>query len=196
MTGRSCFAIELDPAYVDVAVRALAGVHRRERDAGWHRQIICGGGGRATGQRRRLMGRRAHQPDPSQRRQVEALAAYGIPEPDISGVVGIDPKTLRKYYREELDLGETKANAQVAGFLFNSAKNGNVTAQIFWLKTRAKWREAPTELRHSGVIARKELCEYSDQELLEMLRTMTSEGELAAKTIEPDVRPFTLIERK
>jgi hypothetical protein len=96
------------------------------------------------------MARRAHRPDPAQRRQVEALAAYGIPEADISGVVGIDPKTLRKYYRDELDLGETKANAQVAGFLFNAAKNGNVTAQIFWLKTRAKWRETPLELRHSG----------------------------------------------
>jgi hypothetical protein len=30
-------------------------------------------------------------------------------------VVGVDAKTLRKHYREELDLGETKANAQVAG---------------------------------------------------------------------------------
>src|SRR5258706_10229402 len=50
-------------------------------------------------------------------------------------------------------LGETKANAQVAGFLFNAAKNGNVTAQIFWLKTRAKWRESPVELKHSGAIA-------------------------------------------
>ena len=29
---------------------------------------------------------------------------------------GIDPKTLRKHYREELDLGEAKANAQVAGY--------------------------------------------------------------------------------
>jgi hypothetical protein len=92
------------------------------------------------------MGRRAHKPDPSQRRQVEALAAYGIPETDIARVVGIDPKTLRKRYREELDLGETKANAQVAGFLFTAAKNGNVTAQIFWLKTRARWRETPTEM--------------------------------------------------
>src|SRR5437588_5773594 len=63
------------------------------------------------------MGRRAHQPDPCQRRQVEAMAAYGIPESNIARVVSIDPKTLRKYYREELDLGATKANAQVAGFL-------------------------------------------------------------------------------
>jgi hypothetical protein len=95
------------------------------------------------------LSRRAHRPDPALRRQVETLGAYGIPETDISRVVGIDPKTLRKHYREELDLGTTKANAQVAGFLFNSARNGNVTAQIFWLKTRAKWREAPMELQHS-----------------------------------------------
>jgi hypothetical protein len=98
-----------------------------------------------------MMGRRSHRPDAAQRRQVEAMAAYGIPADDISRVVGIDPKTLRKHYRDELDLGETKANAQVAGFLFNSAKNGNVTAQIFWLKTRARWRETPTTLEHTGV---------------------------------------------
>src|ERR1700694_2051040 len=107
------------------------------------------------------MGRRSHRPDAAQRRQVEAMAAYGIPADDISRVVGIDPKTLRKYYRDELDLGETKANAQVAGFLFNSAKNGNVTAQIFWLKTRAKWRETPLGLRHSGAIAGEGPAELS-----------------------------------
>ena len=132
------------------------------------------------------MGRRAHRPDPEQRRQVEALAAYGIPEADISGVVGIDPKTLRKYYREELDLGETKANAQVAGFLFNAAKNGNVTAQIFWLKTRARWRETPMELRHSGSIARRNLSEVSDEELLSIIYSVGGEGGPGPiKVIEP-----------
>src|SRR5881397_256135 len=115
------------------------------------------------------------------------MAAYGIPAHDISRVVGIDAKTLRKYYREELDLGETKANAQVAGFLFNSAKNGNVTAQIFWLKTRAKWRETPTELRHSGSIARKDLSELSDQELVDMIYTVGSQAGLAAQTVGANV---------
>ena len=98
------------------------------------------------------MGRRAHKPDPGLRRQVEAMAAYGIPETDIARVVGVDPKTLRKHYRDELDLGETKANAQVAGYLFAAAKNGNVTAQIFWLKTRARWKETPSEHWHSGIV--------------------------------------------
>ena len=130
------------------------------------------------------MGRRAHRPDPAQRKQVETLAAYGIPEADISRVVGIDPKTLRKHYRDELDMGETKANAQVAGFLFNSARNGNVSAQIFWLKTRARWREVPMELKHSGSIQRKDLSELSDEELMTIIAAV---GLTPANTIEGSV---------
>ena len=77
----------------------------------------------------------------------------------------------------------------MAGFLFNSAKNGNVTAQIFWLKTRAKWRETPMELRHSGSIARKDLSDVSDEELLSIIYTVGSEAGLAPiKAIEPEAR--------
>jgi hypothetical protein len=111
------------------------------------------------------MSRQAHNPDPAVRRQVEAMAAYGIPENDISMVVGIDPKTLRKHYRDELDFGQTKANAQVAGFLFNSARSGNVTAQIFWLKTRANWKETPSEHRHMGAFGTFDVRELSDEAL-------------------------------
>src|SRR5213592_651187 len=111
------------------------------------------------------MGRRAHKPDPVQRRQVEAMAAYGIPELNIAAVLGIDPKTLRKHYREELDLGETKANAQVAGFLFNSARSGNVSAQIFWLKTRARWKEPAAEYKHSGSLGTYDMTKVSDADL-------------------------------
>ena len=116
------------------------------------------------------------------------MAAYGIPEPDIARVTGVDPKTLRKHYREELDLGEAKANAQVAGFLFSAAKNGNVTAQIFWLKTRAKWRETPVELKHSGSIGRRDLSELSDEELWKMIQTLDKQIGLAPfKTIDSSV---------
>jgi hypothetical protein len=106
------------------------------------------------------------------------MAAYGIPEPDIARVLSVDPKTLRKHYRDELDLGETKANAQVAGYLFNAAKNGNVTAQIFWLKTRARWRESPVELKHSGSIGRKDLTEMSDDELMTLIHQFSNQIEI------------------
>lgn len=118
------------------------------------------------------MSRRAHAPDPAVKRQVEAMAAYGIPETDISRVVGVDPKTLRKHYRDELDLGQTKANAQVAGFLFNSARNGNVTAQIFWLKTRAQWREAPIQHQHE---ARLDVRQMTDEELERRIAQLSHE---------------------
>jgi hypothetical protein len=139
--------------------------------------------------------RRAHKPDPLQRRQVEAMAAYGIPEFDIARVVGVDPKTLRKHYRDELDLGETKANAQVAGYLYNAAKGGNVTAQIFWLKTRAKWRETPVELRHSGSIGRKDLSEMSDDELFGIICSVGIDLAVP-KTIEAMPEPQQVVEQR
>jgi hypothetical protein len=90
------------------------------------------------------MGRPAHVPTEPQRRQVEALAGFGIQETEIAGLMGCDPKTLRKHYREELDHGHTKANAKVAENLFRMALGQGreaVTAAIFWLKTRARWKE-------------------------------------------------------
>ena len=90
------------------------------------------------------MGRRAHQPDPVTRRQVEAMAACGVPEADIGKVIGIDPKTLRKHYRVELDTGGIRASTRIAQSLYNKALGDgaqSVTAAIFWLKTRAQWKE-------------------------------------------------------
>jgi hypothetical protein len=90
------------------------------------------------------MAGRGHQPDPLTRRQVEAMAGYGVTEVDIGGIIGIDPKTLRKHYRTELDYGHTKANIKVAENLYRKATGEgreSVTAAIFWLKARAGWRE-------------------------------------------------------
>ena len=36
-----------------------------------------------------------------------------------------------------------EANAVIAGCLFAAAKAGNIAAMIFWMKTRARWREQP-----------------------------------------------------
>jgi hypothetical protein len=90
------------------------------------------------------MGRSAHQPDTTSRRQLEAMAGYGIREADIARVLEIDPKTLRRHYRKELDKGHIKANTKVAENLYRRATGEGreaVTAAIFWLKTRAGWRE-------------------------------------------------------
>lgn len=102
-------------------------------------------------------GRPGHPPYvPTQdhRALVETLTGYGIPQDDIAKLIinpttgkPIDGKTLRAYYRHELDVGTTKANAKVAGALFKNAvtpteryPGGNPVCQIFWLKTRAGYR--------------------------------------------------------
>src|SRR3954466_6211147 len=71
------------------------------------------------------------------------MSAYGVPETDVARVLGVDGKTLRKHYREELDTGGTKATAKVAEVLFRKAMTEGprcVAAAIFWLKTRGTGR--------------------------------------------------------
>lgn len=122
------------------------------------------------------MGRRSHKPDPFLRRQVEAMAGCGVAEPAISRVLAIDPKTLRKHYRDELDTGHIKATAKVAESLFRKATtegSQSVTAAIFWLKTRGGWRETPQD-HNVGVF---DLTKISDEDLERMITLSTCVAE-------------------
>jgi transposase-like protein len=84
---------------------------------------------------------RTHYPTEAQRQLVQLHATIGTPQKEIARIIGIDDKTLSKHYREELDLAMAKANAAIGGALFNKAKGGDTAAMIFWMKTRAGWRE-------------------------------------------------------
>lgn len=92
------------------------------------------------------MPRRRHEPTETTRAEVSALAQFGITEADTARYIGIDPKTLRKHYRDELDKAHIKANVKVANALYRQAVDkGNVSAQIFWLKARANWSDKHPE---------------------------------------------------
>ncbi|TDX61941.1 hypothetical protein EDE12_11242 [Methylosinus sp. sav-2] len=112
-----------------------------------------------------MAGRKPFEPSEDQRRQVEAFAAYGIPQEDMCKLLlnprtgkPIDLKTLHKHFRVELDTGMVRANAKVAESLFRQAvgaaaqydANGKliraeqtpvVSAGIFWAKARMGWKE-------------------------------------------------------
>ena len=82
------------------------------------------------------------EPTEEQRRTVRAMSGFGVPQPDIATHVGIDAKTLRRHFRDELDRGSIEATTKVAQSLFRMATEGNnVAAAIFWMKARAGWRE-------------------------------------------------------
>ena len=105
-----------------------------------------------------MAGKPAHVPDDKSRRTVRAMVGYGITHEHIARALGIDPKTLRKHYREEIDTGEVTANSMVAESLYLQATGspavydakGNLiraeqprvtSAAIWWTKARMGWKE-------------------------------------------------------
>lgn len=82
-----------------------------------------------------------HEPTEATRQTVQMHTMVGTDQETIARVLNVDPKTLRKHYRDELDLAKAKANATIGGTLFNKAKSGDTAAMIFWMKTQAQWRE-------------------------------------------------------
>ena len=87
------------------------------------------------------MARTAFVVNDAMRERVRYLAGVGVRQDDIAKIIGCAPKTLRKRLRDELDRGVAEANATISGYLFAAAKAGSIAAIIFWLKTRAHWRE-------------------------------------------------------
>ena len=92
------------------------------------------------------MGRRAHVKTEQNARTAAAMAQYGVPQKDIAAVLGVSLDVLKKYYTEEMDKGAALANAKVAETLFRKATEGggDVSALIFWAKTRMRWRTVDT----------------------------------------------------
>ena len=105
------------------------------------------------------MSKPLHQPTDKTRAEIIALRSYGVPIKEVAAYIGIDDKTLYKYYREELENSATKANANVGKFLYQAASgqalatgathSDCVRAAMFWAKTRMGWKETITQ-EHTG----------------------------------------------
>mgnify|MGYP003635722926 CR=1 FL=1 len=89
-------------------------------------------------------GRPPYKPTDDDRKTVSLMCAVGIPHESIAlciGDNGIDDKTMRKYFAEELKTAKIKANAKIGGSIFNAAMSGNMTAASLWAKTQMGWKE-------------------------------------------------------
>ena len=100
-----------------------------------------------------------HQPTEKTRAEIVALRSYGVPIKEVAAYIGIDDKTLYKYYKDELENSAIKANANVGKFLYQAASgqalqtgasHGDcVRAAMFWAKTRMGWKETNAQ-EHTG----------------------------------------------
>lgn len=87
------------------------------------------------------MSRRRHAPTPESRKEASTCAKLGVPHHDIAEIMGIDTKTLLKYYGKEMRVGKATANKAVANRLYVEALKGHGWAVCFWMKCQAQWRE-------------------------------------------------------
>ena len=92
-------------------------------------------------------GRRPWKPDPVMIERIREYAKTGSTIEQIAHVVGIGKTTFHKALNEipeivnALKEGRSTAAVLIAGKLYESAKSGNTTAQIFYLKAQAGWKD-------------------------------------------------------
>jgi hypothetical protein len=159
------------------------------------------------------MARKAFTPTDEQRRQVEAWAAYGIPQAEMCLLLSnpetgkpISLKTLLKVFRLELDTGMVKANAKVGESLFLQAVGapaqydaaGNqlraeqprvVSAGIFWAKVRLGWKETSVhqhEGKNGGAIQMFDaaaLANMTDEQIAELENTLDRLAQLTVGAV-------------
>ena len=123
------------------------------------------------------MAYKSKAPTEEQRKLVQTMAAAGIQSEAICLVIGVSGKTLRKHYRAELDTAVTHDNAMVASSLYMKAIKGNVVARIFWLKTRAGWKEpVPVQVQHSGAVGIYDLSKIPTDELRTVIAILSAAG--------------------
>lgn len=102
---------------------------------------------------------------------LKGWASDGLTDEQIAQNCSINRQTLYDWKKKYPDISDTLKKGkevvdyQVENALFNSAINGNVTAQIFWLKNRRpeKWREKQQEVMNPDdekVILVDDLKEY------------------------------------
>ena len=107
----------------------------------------------------------------------------GLTDEQIAEKIGISPRTLERWKNNHsqicqvLKVGKEQANFIIENELFKKAKNGNVTAMIFYLKNN--WREkyndsqlSPDELKLAKARSRKtdaeaDIAEYKAKVLEE-----------------------------
>ena len=97
------------------------------------------------------VGRKPHEPTEKTKAEVAALVSYGVPVKQVAAYIGIDDKTLAKYYREIMDEAMAKAHGQVGRYLFQGASGALLDkgashadclrAAMFYAKTQMGFKE-------------------------------------------------------
>ena len=129
-------------------------------------------GWRTTTQTTRNMGRPRFEITPEILEKTERLAAQGLTEAQIGACLGIKPETVCRKKRafsqfaQAIKNGRAKGVGTITNALFNSARDGSVPAQIFYLKNRDQENWSDVQAHNVSVVAK-----MSDSQLLDEVRS-------------------------
>lgn len=87
------------------------------------------------------------EPTDEQRRDVEAWIKAGLTADGIADLLNISRSTVDRHFKRELKVSRLKVQAAIGASLVQKALRGNLTAQIFYLRTQAKWN---VRVEHTG----------------------------------------------
>ena len=77
-------------------------------------------------------------------KEIEKMAATGMTQKQIAAVKNVDPDTLRKYAKVEMNRGKNLAVLQVSMACLAMAKSQkHPSVTMFWLKSQAGWSDSP-----------------------------------------------------
>ena len=96
--------------------------------------------------------------------QIEAAAAYSLNHKQLAAVLGVHRNTIvnrmreDEEYREAYERGKGRAESEILQLLYDSARNGNVKAQIFLAQSILGLSGRET-VRHEGEVSAKYVVE-------------------------------------
>ena len=127
------------------------------------------------------------EPTDQQRQLVVMMTSNGVKHTEQARALNCGERTLQKYFKDELAFGKMRATAHVSGALYRNAMEGNVSAQIFWLKAQGGWREAD-RLEITGANGKDLLTDTErEQRLAAILMNLPSKKPIEAKTVKASV---------
>lgn len=120
--------------------------------------------------------------------KVREFARRGLNQEQVAQALGISGKTLLRHKKKNQEIeaayrqGRAEGVATIANALFEKASQGNVTAQIFYLKCHG-WKEASElEVKSSisgangGPIEIKNTAALSNEQLLDIIHSYKDES--------------------